>query len=57
MPQITIFECQKDKNMTRVKNEVIIVKVVLFYDIDNTARNFNSATVHIQILWPLLNIR
>jgi hypothetical protein len=24
-----IFECQKDKNMTRVKNRVINVKVVL----------------------------
>jgi hypothetical protein len=29
MPQMTIFECQKDKNMTRVKNKVINVKVVL----------------------------
>jgi hypothetical protein len=33
MPQNTIFECkyvsQNDKNMTRVKNEVINVKVVL----------------------------
>jgi hypothetical protein len=29
MLQMTIFECQKDKNMTRVKNEVINVKVVL----------------------------
>jgi hypothetical protein len=29
MPQMTIFEYQKDKNMTRVKNEVINVKVVL----------------------------
>jgi hypothetical protein len=26
---MTIFECEKDKNMTRVKNEVINVKVVL----------------------------
>jgi hypothetical protein len=26
---MTIFECQKDKNMTRVKNKVINVKVVL----------------------------
>jgi hypothetical protein len=25
----TIFECQKDKNMTRVKNKVINVKAVL----------------------------
>jgi hypothetical protein len=31
MPQMTIFECQKDKNMTRVKNKVINVKVVLVY--------------------------
>jgi hypothetical protein len=35
--------------MTRVKNEVINVKIVLEFvvmtDIDNTARNFNSATV------------
>jgi hypothetical protein len=47
MPQMTIFECQKDKNMTRVKNKVINVKVVLslYPDIDNSARNFNSATV------------
>jgi hypothetical protein len=29
MPQMTILECQKDKNMTRVKNKVINVKVVL----------------------------
>jgi hypothetical protein len=29
MPQMTIFDCQKDKNMTRVKNKVINVKVVL----------------------------
>jgi hypothetical protein len=29
MPQMTIFECQKDKNMTIVKNKVINVKVVL----------------------------
>jgi hypothetical protein len=29
MPQMTIFECQKDKNMARVKNKVINVKVVL----------------------------
>jgi hypothetical protein len=33
MPQITIFECkyvsQKDKNMTRVKNDVFKVTVVL----------------------------
>jgi hypothetical protein len=29
LPQMTIFECQKDKNMTRVKNKVINVKVVL----------------------------
>jgi hypothetical protein len=29
MPQMTIFECQKDKNMTRVKNKVINVNVVL----------------------------
>jgi hypothetical protein len=31
MPQMTttIFECQKDKNMARVKNTVINVKVVL----------------------------
>jgi hypothetical protein len=29
MPQMAIFECEKDKNMTRVKNEVINVKVVL----------------------------
>jgi hypothetical protein len=29
MPKMTIFECQKDKNMTRVKNKVINVKVVL----------------------------
>jgi hypothetical protein len=49
MLQMTIFECQKDKNMTRVQNEVIKVKVVLefiSYDIDNTARNFTSATLH-----------
>jgi hypothetical protein len=26
---MTIFECQKDKNMTRVKNKVINVKVVI----------------------------
>jgi hypothetical protein len=26
---MTIFECPKDKNMTRVKNKVINVKVVL----------------------------
>jgi hypothetical protein len=26
---MTIFECQKDKNMTRVKNKVINVKAVL----------------------------
>jgi hypothetical protein len=29
MPQMTIFEWQKGKNMTRVKNKVINVKVVL----------------------------
>jgi hypothetical protein len=29
MSQMTIFECQKDKNMTRVKNKVINLKVVL----------------------------
>jgi hypothetical protein len=32
MPQMTIFECQKDKNRknrTRVKNKVINVEVVL----------------------------
>jgi hypothetical protein len=48
MPQMTIFECQKDKNMTRVKNEVMNVNVVLEFisDIANTARNFHSATVH-----------
>jgi hypothetical protein len=35
--------------MTRVKNEVIIVRVVLefMYDIGNTARNFIFATVHV----------
>jgi hypothetical protein len=27
MPQMTIFECQKDKNMTRVKNKIINVNV------------------------------
>jgi hypothetical protein len=43
---MAIFECQKDKNMTRVKDKVINIKVVLeFIDIDNSARNFNSATV------------
>jgi hypothetical protein len=51
MPQMTIFECQKDKNITRVKNRVINVKVVLefisYHDIDNSARNFNSPTVPI----------
>jgi hypothetical protein len=39
---------QKNKNMTRVKREVINVKVVLEFmciDIDNTARNFISAPV------------
>jgi hypothetical protein len=29
MPQMTIFEWQKDKNMTQEKNKVINVKVVL----------------------------
>jgi hypothetical protein len=29
MPQITIFELEKGKNMTRVKKEVINIKVVL----------------------------
>jgi hypothetical protein len=29
MPQMTIFERQKDKNMTRVENKVTKVKVVL----------------------------
>jgi hypothetical protein len=29
LPQMTIFECQKDKKMTRVKNKVINVKVIL----------------------------
>jgi hypothetical protein len=39
---------KRRKIMTRVKNEVINVRVVLKFshDIDNTARNFNSATVH-----------
>jgi hypothetical protein len=31
MSQMTIFECQKDKNMTRVKNKVINVKVLRVY--------------------------
>jgi hypothetical protein len=26
--QMTIFECQKEKNMTRVKNKVINVKLL-----------------------------
>jgi hypothetical protein len=30
MPQMTSFECQKDKNMTRVKNKVI--NVIVYYD-------------------------
>jgi hypothetical protein len=29
MPQMTIFERQKDKNMTRAENKVTKVKVVL----------------------------
>jgi hypothetical protein len=29
MPEMSFFECQKDKKITRVKNEVINVKVVL----------------------------
>jgi hypothetical protein len=29
LAQMTIFECQKDKNMTRVKHKVINVTVVL----------------------------
>jgi hypothetical protein len=39
MPQMTIFECQKDKNMTRVKNKVINVKVVLKFKIRNVSIN------------------
>jgi dihydroorotase len=58
MSQMTIFECQKDKNMTRVKNKVINVKVVLEFinsnDIDNTVRNFNSATVHLAYVGVLV---
>jgi hypothetical protein len=39
------FLIPKDKNMTRVKDKVNIKVVLEFIDIDNSARNFNSATV------------
>jgi hypothetical protein len=49
MPQMTIFECQKDKNMTRVKNKVINVKVVLEFII-------MTLTIVPEILIPQLYI-
>jgi hypothetical protein len=45
MPQMTIFECQKDKNMTRVKNKVINVKVVLeFISRPETGEKWSNAS-------------
>jgi hypothetical protein len=35
MPQMTIFECQKDKNMTRVKNKVINLIVICITGLEN----------------------
>jgi hypothetical protein len=46
MPQMTIFECQKDKNMTRVKNKVINVKVILEF--------ISTLTIVPEILIPQL---
>jgi hypothetical protein len=50
MPQMTSFECQKDKNMTRVKNKVINVKVVLEF------RYIMTLTIVPEILIPQLYV-
>jgi hypothetical protein len=49
MPQMKIFECQKDKNMTRVKNKVINVKVVL--DIREFLQTVLSNLTYVILSW------
>jgi hypothetical protein len=48
MPQITIFKCQKKKHDKSKKwgFNLRIRLYVMTHDIDNTPRNFNSATVN-----------